>query len=1231
MKISLRATFRWQLAAVCAMLAFAPVTSLYSHADAQHLLTHHVRPASKLEGAKLIGKLPDSTPMQLHIMLNLGDPEGLKSYVAQVTDPTSPNYKRYLTPQQFTERFGPSQQTYDTAVAYFKANGFNVVGGSRDGFDIQVKAPASTVEAAFHITVNRYQHPTENRTFIVPDREPTPDLPFQLWHITGLDTFSKPHPMLVKRSDYARAHHISPDAVVTHATTGSGPSKSFLGSDMRAAYYGGTTLTGAGIDMGLLEFLGTDLADLTTYYTNAHQTEPITPVLYSVDGVSTSCTEAEGNCDDTEQTIDMTQALGMAPGMSSLTEYFGNSTDTTQDDAGIISAMTTHSPLPITIGCSWGWDPTDESTLDPYFEKMAVQGQTFFAASGDDSTWTESNLGERSAAWPADDPYIISVGGTDLQTSSAAGPWSSETAWSDSGGGINQDSIPIPSYQALTGVITSTNKGSTTLRNGPDVSANANFTFYACSDQDGCTANEEGGTSFAAPMWAAYIALADQQAKLNGNPLLGFINPAIYPLGLGTGYATNFHDILTGTSGSNSANASYDLVTGWGSPNGAALITTLSAPVLTSAPTTGSTATSFAETLAYPGFDGTATIFDAVGSGTPATLGTCTESTTSLNSCTFSFLGSVLGPGPYNLSGQLTWVEITGTSTNSSETTKTVVATPITIIDATTTSGTATPSSIGTAGSSSVKVTVADSVTATFIPTGSVRLNLVTAGGPSLGNCTLSAGTCSATVQGSALATGSNRVVLTYPGVTNTYTASAGSVTVTVTGQTVPPTTATVSAVSSPYASTTGVTVTATESGSVGAVTGGVVTFGDVSGGGSFSPTTCTLTAGGTCTTTYLPSGVLTAGTYTGDITASFSAVGGYAAANGSNTLTITPVTPTLTISSITEVQGQVVSRTGDVISRTNGLIVTATGGRTGCCVVARGSTGPVDPSGVVTFGTAGGIGGTYSPTTCTLSNGTCSVTYFPSGTLAPGTYTNDITGSLPASTDYNAATGAGTLTVTGAAGGTITFSSVSHNFGQVAVGTAATAYGLTLTNGGSSAYPFSLVFTAANGFSSANNCGTSIAAGAKCQLDFYFTPTASGAVSTTWSLASENGFTYSPSNGGTLTGSGTTNGGVSLTTNGHNFGTVTVGTTSSTYGTELSNSTTSAETISLGTVSAPFTMLTNCGTTLAAGSSCEIEFTFTPTTTSPVSVVVPLSGSPAAITSGGVALPGGGITLSGN
>ena len=94
----------------------------------------------------------------------------------------------------------------------------------------------------------------------------------------------------------------------------------------------------------------------------------------------------------------------------------------------------------------------------------------------------------------------------------------SETVWVDGGGGISPDNFAIPSWQKLKGVITKANEGSTKYRNGPDVSANSNFTFYVCADQTTCTENEYGGTSFAAPMWAGYLALANQQAAANGDP-----------------------------------------------------------------------------------------------------------------------------------------------------------------------------------------------------------------------------------------------------------------------------------------------------------------------------------------------------------------------------------------------------------------------------------------------------------------------------------------------------------------------------------------------------------------------------------------------------------------------------------------------------------------------------------------------------------------------------------------
>jgi len=579
-----------------------------AESPAHAVLTRHTREAVRTGEARLTGRMAPGQVMALDLVLPLRDPAGLKAFLADLYNPASPVFRQYLTPTEFTARFGPTQADYDAVLAFARASGLTVTGGSRDGMEVQVKGPVSAIEAAFHLTLNTYQHPTEGRTFYAPDREPTTSLPFSLWHVSGLDNFSLPHPLLVKKSDYAAARGISPEAVVTHATTGSGPSASFLGSDMRAAYYGSGSLTGAGQNLGLFEYLGTDLADLTTYFKNVGQTNNVPITLLSTDGTSTACVDSKagGSCDDTEQTLDMTQAIGMAPGLASLTNYIGSV------DTAIISAMTTHSPLPTTIGCSWGWTPADPSTLDPYFEKMAAQGQNFFAASGDSSTWSSSN-----EAWPADDDYVVSVGGTDLVTKSAGGPWSSETGWVDSGGGITPDSIAIPSWQKLSGVINSSNKGSTTLRNGPDVSANANFSFYTCSDQTACLANSYGGTSFAAPMWAGYIALVNQQLVANGKATIGFINPTIYAQNVTSAYTTDFHDITSGTSGSYSATTGYDLVTGWGSPN-AGLIAALTGSS-TPPPTNDFSIAAGAVTIAA-GASGSSSITTAVTKGSSETV-----------------------------------------------------------------------------------------------------------------------------------------------------------------------------------------------------------------------------------------------------------------------------------------------------------------------------------------------------------------------------------------------------------------------------------------------------------------------------------------------------------------------------------------------------------------------------------------------------------------------------------
>lgn len=613
------------LLAVAVILA---IGTLQSHA--QYFATHHVRNVVRNGKAQLIGQLPPNQLMTLNVVLPISNQSALDDFLSDLYNPNSPSYHHYLTPTEFTARFGPSVADYNATASYLKAAGFQIIGGSRDGMNIIIRGPVSSVDSAFHLTMRTYKHPTESRDFYSPDREPTTTLNFELWHVSGLDNYSIPRALNETKQEFAARHGIDARTLATHATTGSGPSASFLGSDMRAAYYGNGSLTGAGQYVGLLEYYGTDLADLNTYYSNVGQTNNVPIKLLSTDGTSTSCTYPR--CDDTEQTLDMTQALGMAPGLAGLTMYIGST------DTAMIAAMTTstNAPLPATIGCSWGWSPVDPNTLDPYFEKMAAQGQNFFAASGDYSTWTASG---NSAAWPADDANVVSVGGTDLTTVSAAGAWASETAWADSGGGISPDNIAIPSWQQIAGVVTSSNHASTTLRNGPDVSANANFTFYVCADQKSCTANSYGGTSFAAPMWAGYIALVNQQLVSNKQATIGFLNPTIYQQNVGSGYSADFHDITSGTSGSYSAVTGYDLVTGWGSPN-SGLIAALTGS--NSAQPSFSLSASPSSLTVAAGNNGTSTISVTPSNGFSSTV---TLSASSVSGVTVSFSPTSLSSG----------------------------------------------------------------------------------------------------------------------------------------------------------------------------------------------------------------------------------------------------------------------------------------------------------------------------------------------------------------------------------------------------------------------------------------------------------------------------------------------------------------------------------------------------------------------------------------------------------
>ena len=630
------------------------------------VLHNHVRPAVASGQAAPVGVLPRSQRLNLAIMLPLRNQSELTSLLDRLYDPASPDYHQFLTVAQFTEQFGPTQQDYQAVVDFAKANGLTVTDTPPNRLLVDVNGSVAQIEKAFHVGMRVYLHPTENRTFYSPDREPSLDLSVSVSHIAGLNNFSIPRSMLKKGT-------VAQQMVQSNA--GSGPGGAYLGGDMRAAYYGGTALTGSNQAVGLCEFDGYNLSDVTgTFYGHSYSV-PINNVL--IDGAS-----AGSDGDDGEQVLDIVQAIAMAPGMSQVRVYIAPGTTAIGvGDVDMFNKMATEN-ITKQISCSWGWNPADYSANDPIFQEFAGQGQNLFVASGDSGAYTGTNATDNS--YPAESAYVVAVGATDLTTNGAGGPWQSETAWADSGGGPADNGFAIPSWQA--GVADSGNGASTTIRNVPDVAAEGNFDNYLC-DQGSCSGGW-GGTSFAAPRWAGFLALINQQAVANGSSTLGFINPAIYAIGKGTSYNSDFHDITSGNNNnghgkSYNAVVGYDLVTGWGSPNGQSLINALAG---SASPSFSLSDSPSSLTITQGGAAGTSTI-------TVTDLNGFTGSVSLTASGLPSGVTAVFGPNPTSTTSTLT---LTASSTA--------------------TTGSATVTITGTSGSLVANTTLALTVQAPATP-----------------------------------------------------------------------------------------------------------------------------------------------------------------------------------------------------------------------------------------------------------------------------------------------------------------------------------------------------------------------------------------------------------------------------------------------------------------------------------------------------------------------------------
>ena len=223
-----------------AVLVFALGISV-AQAQQLQVLQNHVRAAVSEHQAVLAGAMPPDQKMQASIVLPLRNSAALTSLLGRLYDPTSPDYRHFLTVAQFTDQFSPTNEDFQAVVAFVQANGLTVTQLPANRLVVPVSGTVAQISAAFHVQMNLYQHPTENRKFFSPDREPSLNLSVKVAHISGLDNYSVPRPMSVHAANAQQVANV----------TGSGPGGSYLGSDMRAAYYGGTTLNGTGQAVGV--------------------------------------------------------------------------------------------------------------------------------------------------------------------------------------------------------------------------------------------------------------------------------------------------------------------------------------------------------------------------------------------------------------------------------------------------------------------------------------------------------------------------------------------------------------------------------------------------------------------------------------------------------------------------------------------------------------------------------------------------------------------------------------------------------------------------------------------------------------------------------------------------------------------------------------------------------------------------------------------------------------------
>jgi subtilase family serine protease len=566
------------LLTVGALLWFG-LTAANAADSGRTVLAGHVPP----EVSRLVPKsrLAGDHVLALAIGLPLRNQDALNQLIGQLYDPASTNYHRFLSNQEFTARFGPTAQDYETVKQFVRANGLRVAKTYPNRLILDVQGDAAHIEQAFQTTLRTYRHPSEPRNFFAPDTEPSVPVGVPVNDMFGLSDFSRPRPMV-----HAAAERGSGPLNYN----GSGSSGAYQGRDFRNAYIPGSNLNGSGQVVALFELDGYYTNDISAYEANCGYTNvPLQNVYVGITNGTPPGYSGVANA-VAEVSLDIEMVVSMAPGLANVLVYEGNNPyDVYNQIVTDNAAKQISSSWFFGVGPSHRWHGGG-TTLDSLFQTMIAQGQALFQASGDSDAWTGSQaFSLTSGPIPMDSPYLTCVGGTSLTMNGSGASWSSETVWNyasfggadanvGSGGGVSTY-YGIPAWQ--TNVSMAANSGSTVNRNLPDVALTAD---YIAVVHDNGTSDIEAGTSCAAPLWAGFCALANQFDAATNGTTLGFVNPALYAIGGSSAAARSLHDITTGsnigthTAGLYNAVPGYDLATGFGTPAGTNLITALAWP-----------------------------------------------------------------------------------------------------------------------------------------------------------------------------------------------------------------------------------------------------------------------------------------------------------------------------------------------------------------------------------------------------------------------------------------------------------------------------------------------------------------------------------------------------------------------------------------------------------------------------------------------------------------------------